>query len=63
MYFAAAGFGIAIVPQSMSQLGPGAVTFKPPSGDGPEAPLAFARDTHDPSPAVLNLEVIVREVL
>ena len=63
MYFAAAGFGIAIVPESMSQLGPEAVTFKPLSGDGPEAPLAFARDTHDPSPAVLNLEVIVREVL
>ena len=62
VHLVAAGFGIAIVPESMSQLGPGAVTFKPLFGDVPKAPLAFARGMHDPSSVVLNIEVVVREV-
>ena len=62
VHLVAAGFGIAIVPESMSQLGPEAVIFKMLYGDVPTAPLAFARSTHDPSSIVLNLEAVIREI-
>ncbi len=63
VHLVAAGFGVAIVPTSMSQLGPDAVVFRPLAGDAPRAPLAFARSASDPSPIVLNFENIVRETM
>ncbi len=59
VHLVAAGFGVAIVPESMSQLGPEAVVFKPLLNGGPKAPLAFARSESDTSPIVLNFEAVL----
>ena len=59
VHLVAAGFGVAIVPQSMRQLGAADVVYAPILGEGPRAPLAFARSAQDPSPIALNLQGIV----
>ena len=59
VHLVAAGFGVAIVPQSMSQLGAADVVYAPILGDGPRAPLAFAVSAQDPSPIAVNLHAIV----
>ncbi len=61
VHLVAAGLGVAIVPESMSQLGPKAVVFKPFREGGPKAPLAFARSKDDASPITLNFEAVVGE--
>ena len=61
VHLVAAGFGVAIVPQSMGQLGGADVVYKPFLGDGPRAPLAFARSAQAPSPIALNLETLTGE--
>ena len=59
VHLVAAGFGVAIVPQSMRQLGAAEVVYQPFLGDGPRAPLAFARGAEAPSPIALNLQAVV----
>ncbi len=61
VHLVAAGLGCAIVPQSMSQLGPDDVVFRPFRDGGPTAPLAFARGEGEPCPLLLNLERMIRE--
>ena len=60
VHLVAAGFGVAIVPASMSQLDPADVVYKPIMGDGPRAPLAFARSQRHTSPIAINLEAAIR---
>lgn len=59
VHLVAAGLGVAVVPESMSQLGPEAVVFKPFREGGPKAPLAFARSEEDASPIALKFEAVV----
>ncbi len=61
VHLVAAGFGVAIVPKSLNQLGPEGVVFRPFLGEAPRAPLAFARSLSEPSPVALNFENILRE--
>ncbi len=61
VHLVAAGFGVAIVPQSMRQIGGADVVYKAILDDGPRAPLAFARSAQDPSPIALNLETLTGE--
>jgi DNA-binding transcriptional LysR family regulator len=47
-----AGFGVSIVPQSVSQIQVAGVVYLPIAGDAPEAPISLAWRRHDPSPLV-----------
>ena len=62
VHLVSAGLGVAVVPESMSQLGPKAVVFKPFREGGPKALLAFARSREDASSIALNFEAVVGDI-
>lgn len=56
-----AGFGVSIVPRSLTQIQVDGVVFLPIAGDSPLAPIGVAWRRHDPSPALRGfLEVMNR---
>ena len=56
----AAGYGVSIVPQSLSRLGLKGVTYLPITGHRPVMPINLAYRRNDQSPAVRNLVALVR---
>ena len=57
----AAGFGVSIVPQCLTQVHVEGVVFRPLQ-DGPSAPISLAHRRDDSSAAVKNLVALVRRV-
>jgi DNA-binding transcriptional LysR family regulator len=60
VYMVAAGFGVSIVPQSITQIRAEGVRYLPIEGEGPRAPISLAYRRNDHSPAVRNFVELAR---
>jgi DNA-binding transcriptional LysR family regulator len=58
----AAGYGVSIIPESLSRLHLKGVVYLPIKGGRPEAPIKLAHRLDERSPVVRNLVSIVRRL-
>jgi len=62
MPLVASGFGVSIVPRSVSRIVVDGVTYLPIEDDAPRVKLSLAHRRHDSSPAVQNFVTVARRV-